>query len=134
MNWKLVASLSAFGVLMGFASVLGWTGKLEGPLWIAIGSVCAVVIARSVPDRHARHGFLVGMFGAMASQLIAAALMPTYLANNPNVAAELSAVPAGLTPQTLFLLAAPHIGLVSGLVLALVSTIAARLIRGRAMR
>ena len=37
MNWKLIGLLAGFGVLMGVASVLGFTEGIEAPLWLAIG-------------------------------------------------------------------------------------------------
>lgn len=39
MNWQLSGGLSAFGVLMGVASILRFTRGLEGLPWLLIAGV-----------------------------------------------------------------------------------------------
>ncbi len=109
MNRKLIASLSIFGLLMGFASVLGLTKGIEWLLWLIIGIFSAVWISRKVSSRRFLHGFLVGIFAGLFSPLIQFLFFSTYLLNNPEFAEKFDQVPAGLAPGTFVLISAPVI-------------------------
>jgi hypothetical protein len=48
------------GVAMGWATAFFLPNRLEGPCWIAIFLVCAILVARRAPGLYFLHGFLVG--------------------------------------------------------------------------
>jgi hypothetical protein len=64
MNWKLVVAVAAFGVVMGLASVLGWTDGLEGWLWLAILSSASVA---SLAGNRRSSGCTASLSGSLAA-------------------------------------------------------------------
>lgn len=128
MNWKLVLLLAAFGVVMGLASVLGWTAGIELWLWLAIAVICIIVLFRLAPAKLWLHGFFVGLIGGGVAPVIQFLLFATYVANNPELQQEFAQVPGGLEPRYFVLLLAPVAGLVSGGVLAAGVWVAAKVV------
>ena len=131
MDRRLIAMLSVAGVVMGVASVLGWTQHREGVLWLVIAIASAFVIAREAPRAFFLHGFWTGLFAGIASTLIQCALYSTYLANNPDSAAQIQTMPATWNPRVMLLIFAPLLGLANGVVIGLLSWVASRMIKRR---
>lgn len=131
MNWRLIGALPGFGVLMGVASVLGFTKGLEGLLWLAIAGVCVWLVVRRVPSRWFLHGFCVGLAGGTAAPIIQVLFFSTYMANNPDLATKFAEIPGGMEPRTFFLVFTPGIAMVSGLVLGLLCWLVGTLTRKR---
>jgi hypothetical protein len=127
MNWKLIAPLAGFGVLMGVASVLGFTAGIEGLLWLFIGLICVGAIVWKAPGRSFQHGFLVGLIGGAVAPLVQFLFFSTYIANNPELSARFSEIPGGLGARYFVLVLAPIIGLLSGFVLGLACWAAAKM-------
>jgi uncharacterized membrane protein YGL010W len=121
MNWRLILSLSAFGLIMGIASVLGWTKGIEGVLWGIIQLFCAVWIARRVAEKHFYHGLTVGLISGTVAPLIQFILFPIYVSNNPEFMESFTQAPAPVSPRYFPLVLAPLIGSASGLVLGLLA-------------
>ncbi len=47
MNWKLIFSLSIFGLAMGVVSILGFVPpRFEWLYWLVIDLICAIVVAK----------------------------------------------------------------------------------------
>ena len=126
MNWKLIGLLSGFGVLMGVASVLGFTKGLEGLLWPVIGGICVLLVVWRAPGRLFLHGFCVGLIGGAVAPVIQVLLFSTYMANNPELATRFAEFPVGMEARYFFLMLSPVIGLVSGLLLGFVCWLVAR--------
>jgi uncharacterized membrane protein YeaQ/YmgE (transglycosylase-associated protein family) len=126
MNWRLIFTLSVVGVLMGVATVLGITKGMEGLLWLIIAIFCAFWIARNVKEKHFQHGLLVGVIAGSIAPLIQVLLFSTYAANNPEIVRD---APPGWSARTLFLIMTPFIGVVSGLVLGLLTWAAGKVFR-----
>jgi len=116
MNWKLILTLSVFGVLMGIASVFGLTKGIEPLLWLVIWIFCAFWVTRQMKTKLFQHGFMVGLTTGLIALLIQVALFSTYAANNPEINRD---VPGGWSARTLFLILSPFISVISGLVLGL---------------
>ena len=129
MNWRLIISLSVFGVAMGVASVLGFTKGLEPVLWLVIAFFCAVVIARTVRAKHLAHGFLTGVITGGLAPLIQALWFPTYIANNPKVSDQFKQLPPNFSARTLFFVLVPILAIVSGVVLGLLSWVGSKVIK-----
>jgi hypothetical protein len=135
MNWRLVALLSLYGVIMGIASVLGHASGKEALWWLVAAVVCAGIIAWREPARAFRHGFVVGTLGGMATPFIQALFFSTYREHNPQIVADLEHLPLGLGAPTFILLLSPATAAVNGVVLGLLSWIAGwAVIRSRAER
>ena len=131
MDRKLVGMLSVAGVVMGVASVLGWTQRIEFVLWLVIAIAAAFVIAREAPRAFFLHGFWTGLLAGIASPLIQCALYATYVANNPDTAAQLQTMPANWSPRVVLLVFAPLMGLAYGACVGLLSWIASKMIKRR---
>jgi hypothetical protein len=127
MNWKLISLLSGFGVLMGVASVLGFTKGLEGLLWLVIAAVCVCLVAWRAPGRWFLHGFCVGLIGGAVAPVIQVLFFSSYMANNPDLATRFAEIPGGMEARYFFLMLTPAIGLLSGLVLGFVCWLVAKL-------
>ena len=127
MSWKLIGLLAGFGVLMGVASVLGFTAGTEGLLWLFIGLICVGVIVWKAPRRWFQHGFFVGLIGGAGAPLIQFLFFPSYMANNPELSTRFAEIPGGMNARYFVLVLAPIIGLIGGLVLGLVCWLVAKL-------
>ena len=131
MKWRLITALSGLGLLMGFASVAGFSGGREGVAWLVIAAISAFVLSRSVPHAAFRHGFVAGLIGGIPAPLTQVALFPTYLANNPEMATKFQQVPGGMSARGFVLAITPIIGVGSGLVLGVLALAASRLFGSR---
>jgi hypothetical protein len=127
MNWKLIGLLCGFGVLMGGASVLGFTKGVEGLLWLVIGVICVWLIVWRAPVRFLPHGFFVGLIGGAVAPVIQFLFFSAYLANNPELATRFAEIPGGMEPRYFVLMLTPIIGLISGLMLGLACWLVAKL-------
>ena len=128
MNWKIIIGISLTGVLMGVGLVAGWIGGLEGEAWFLISIPCGVVIAKNVKTRRFLHGFLAGAIAGIIGAAIEVVFMPTYLANNPETARMFAETLGEFSPRMLMLILVPFVGLISGLVLGVISVLIARLL------
>lgn len=127
MNWKWIVRLSSLGVLMGIASVQGFTRGIETWLWLASGVLCAIWLVRVVNTKHFLNGFMVGLIGGGIAPVIQIALFSAYLSNNPGVAEEFNQMQTGFEPRTLVVLLTPVIAVMSGAALGLLTWIAGRI-------
>ncbi len=128
MNWKLILSLSGFGVIMGALSVLGWTRGVEGWLWLAIGIFCAGWMGTQLAERRFLHGFLVGLIGGAVGPAIQAVFFSTYVANNPEFSQAAAQLPPGIPFILIPIIAIPIGGLFSGVALGLLTLLAGKLL------
>ena len=132
MNWKLIFTLSLFGVAMAVASVFGLTRKIEPLLWLVIFVACAIFIARYCVAKYFLHGFLLSLIDGIWISLIHAAFFSTFIKNNPEMAAAFQNLPAGISLRVLNLIIGPIDGAIFGVVLGLFAWIAAKLLRKKA--
>ena len=61
MSWRLIILLSMLGLAMAIGTVTVLPSSAEGPLWLTIFVIDAIVIARRAPGRFFVLGFLVGL-------------------------------------------------------------------------
>lgn len=129
MDWKLVLSLSLFGLAMGLATVFFIPPTIEPVFWLIIFLVCAYVIAKQRPAKHFLHGLFVGLVNSVwvtASHIV---FLGRYLDNHPREAAMMTSMPLSDSPRLMMALTGPVIGLVSGLVIGILAWIAARILK-----
>jgi uncharacterized membrane protein YeaQ/YmgE (transglycosylase-associated protein family) len=129
MNWKLILSLSVFGVVMGLASVSGVTKGIEGWLWLVVWLICVVWIARAVATKRFQHGFMVGFIGGAVAPLIQGLLYSTYTKNNPEMTQQFDRVTQGLPARPFVMVSGLIIGLITGLVVGAVTWVAGKFIK-----
>ena len=108
MNVRLVLTLSLQGLLIGIGSITGIIRSgVESIVWIAVFVISAIAIIRRAPDRPFRHGFVAVFLAAVLSQLVQVVFFDRYLSYNPQSAASLKALPAGIPPRVFVLLLTP---------------------------
>jgi uncharacterized membrane protein len=126
MNWKLILQLSAFGLVMAFATVSMVPQNDEPFCWLIIFILCAYIIAKNAPSKYFLHGFLVSMVNCVWIVCVHMIMYKEYIANHPQMASMNTTMSAH--PRLAMLVIGPFFGAVSGLVLGLFAWIASRLL------
>ena len=120
MSWKLVLSLSLFGLAMGVATVFVIRSDIEPFCWLGIFIVCAFVIAKRAPGKYFLHGLCVSLLNSVWITAIHVALFDKYIAAHPKEAAMMMQA-HWAAPKVMKLVTGPAIGLASGIVLGLLA-------------
>jgi len=128
MNWKLILSLSLFGLAMGVATVFWIPSNVEPWVWLVIFAICAYLIVTNAQGKFFGHGLLVGIANSVWITSAHLLLFDTYAARHPQEI-EASAKMMPDAPRLLMLTTGPVIGVISGLILGLFAIIAARIVR-----
>jgi len=122
MNLKLWL-LSLFGVIMGFASVYGFTQDNEWIYWLIIGLISGYIVSKVTDKKVFVKSVVIGLFMGIFTGIIQSAMFDTYLLNNPKSLDGFKQIPVSLEPQYVLLFAAPFTGIVFGLFIGLVAFI-----------
>ncbi len=123
MNWKLIISLSAFGIALGLCSLVGIAALFLWPIVIVV-SVC--LISARASGRFALHGFAVG---AMI-QLWAGAISAYYIFDLSRVGI-VEVTPHNIHPQIINALGTAAAAAVTGAVIAALVWLSTKLERRR---
>lgn len=127
MNWKLIFSLSLFGVVMGGLSLFGYTQHgVEPVLWLVSGLFISFLIAKYAPKRVFMHGLWVGIIEGILKSLITFAGWDLYTQNN-NM--EMYGGPAPIAANFFTLILGIIIGAVYGIFLGLISVLFRKLLK-----
>jgi hypothetical protein len=129
MNWRLILSLSLLGIVLGIASVFGFTSGREWLAWLCIGAYSAWKFATRSREELFLHGFYLGILTGCFSSVVQALFISTFLANNPRMVEALNALPHDLHPAAVILIMGPIIGTVSGVVFGVLAVIIGKLVR-----
>ena len=132
LDFKLIVTLSMFGLVMALASVFFLPASIEPVIWLVIFAFCAVVIARSGVRKPFLHGFLVSLANCVWITSAHVLFAPTYLANHPERIEMLKSMPDPDSPRLMIAMTGPVFGIVSGLVLGLFAFIASKLVKAKA--
>lgn len=124
-DWKIVLSLSLFGLAMGVATVFFIPSKTEPIFWLAIFVACAVIIARRCKGSYFLNGLFVSLVNSVWITTAHVVLFDAYAASH---AQEVSMAAQMGSPRLMMLMTGPVVGLVSGLILGLFSWIASKLV------
>jgi len=127
MNWKLIFSLSLFGLAMGIATVYVIPSNIEPIFWLVIFIICAIIIARVLPARHFLHGLMVGIVNSIWITAAHILLFDAYIAHHAREAAMMGSMP--MPPKAMMAVVGPCIGVVSGIVMGLFAWIAGKIVR-----
>jgi hypothetical protein len=131
MNWRLVLRLSLFGLAMGIATVFVIPSNLEPLFWLAIFVVTAYAIATATGGRFFLHGLAAGIANSVWVTSTHVLLFREYLANHPQEAAMMTSMPLPDSPRLMMAMVGPVIGVISGVVIGILSVIAGRLVGAR---
>ena len=129
MNWRLILSLSLLGIVLGIASVFGFTSGREWLAWLCIGAYSAWKFATRSREELFLHGFYLGILTGCFSSVVQALFISTFLANNPRMVEALNALPHDLHPAAVIHIMGPIIGTVSGVVFGVLAVIIGKLVR-----
>jgi hypothetical protein len=116
MNWRLILSLSLFGLVLGIASVIGLTREREWIGWLLIGAYAAWKFGTRIREEFFLHGFYLGILTGVFGSCVQALFISAYLGSNPRMVEALNALPQGLHPSAVILIMGPIIGTVIGVV------------------
>ena len=131
MNWRLIITLSLFGLAMGIATVALIPSNIEPLAWLVIVVICAYIIARRAMSKFFLHGLLVSLTNSIwitASHML---LFDMYIANHPHEEAMTASMPFSAHPRIVMAVMGPLIGAASGVVLGIFSAIASKLTQRR---
>ncbi len=137
MNWKLIFSLSLFGLAMAFATVYFIPGNVEVWVWLLIFIIVAWIIAKRATGNYFFHGFMVSIFNCVWIVAAHVLLYNTYMANHPDEMKMMHPMLSGmhmdhyahLHPRQGMIIMGPFWGIVFGLVLGLFSWIASKIVK-----
>ena len=129
MNWKLVFSLSMFGLAMGLASLFGLTRGIEQYLWLVIFVLYAVWIVKHTHGHYFLHGLFVSFINGIWISIIHSFFFSTYIANNPEQLEVYEKMPKFLPPELMMLIVGPIFGLLFGLISGLFAFLAGKILK-----
>jgi hypothetical protein len=127
MNWKLIFQLSLFGLAMAIATVFVIPSNIEPLFWLVIFVICARIIARRVRRQYFLHGFLVSIGNCVWITATHFLLFDQYIVRHADEAQMMAQLNFPVSPRVFMALTGPVIGVVSGLVLGVLSVLAAKL-------
>jgi len=130
MNWKLIFSLSMFGLFMAFATVFFISSHIEPIFWLLIFLICAYLVAKNAPEKYFLHGFLTSLVNCVWITAVHVLLFTQYAANHVQEIEGSAQFPilAG-HPHKQMVIIGPIIGIISGLVLGLFCFIASKIVK-----
>ena len=129
MNWKLIFSLSLFGLFMAFATVYFISSDVEPFCWLIIFVICAYIIAKNCTSKYFLQGLLVSLVNSVWITAVHIILYDTYIAHHANEAAMMRNMPFPNHPRRMMLVVGPVIGLISGIVLGLFAFVASKIVK-----
>ena len=131
MNWKLILLLSSFGLLIGVASLFGFTHGIEPLLWLLIFLLYAWWIANNCNRLHFIHAFLASVLDGTWIAIIHFIFFSTYIRHNPEVLERFKTLPPGVNLRVLTLVMGPLVGAIFGVVAGLFAYVVWRIIKRR---
>lgn len=111
-----IALFSLVPILMAILSILGYTVGIEPLLWSIFAFGTGVTLTSLSPKRLLLNSLMIGISWGLLSGLIQAMFFITYLANNPQIAAEFKEIDT-MSPRLLPIIAGPIMGLFVGFVI-----------------
>jgi len=132
MNWKLIFSLSLFGLAMAFASVFWIPEKMEWVFWLVIFLICAFLIAKNAPGKYFLHGLMVSIVNSIWITIAHITFYTTYAANHPSWLEMNAKGPLAEHPKRMMAVSGPIAGLLFGIILGLLAFLASKLVKRRA--
>ena len=85
MNWKLIFSLSLFGLAMALGTISLIPLSIEPACWLLIFVICARLIARFAPGDYFAHGFLLSIVNCVWITAAHAIFYLPYLMHHPQM-------------------------------------------------
>ena len=131
MNWKLIFTLSLFGLAMAFGSVFFIPENREWIFWLVIFIICAYLIAKYAPGKYFLHGLLVSIVNSIWITIVQIAFYTTYVASHPAWLEMNAKGPLAEHPKRMMAVSGPIAGIAFGLVLGLLALLASKMVKRR---
>jgi hypothetical protein len=128
MDWQLIGRLSMFGLVMGIATVFWIPSNIEPFCWLVIFLICGVAIGRSASMPFVT-GLLLGLancFWITAEHIV---FFGQYVATHPRETEVMKSMPMPDSPRLMMAVTGPVVGIISGVVIGLLSLLASTLAR-----
>jgi len=129
MNWKLIFSLSLFGLAMAFGTVYFISSKVEPFCWGGIMLVSAFFIAKNANGKYFLHGLFTSLANCVWITGAHVALFTTYIASHQEELKMMADMPFHDHPRRMMLIAGPIVGIISGIVLGVLSLLASKIFK-----
>jgi hypothetical protein len=104
-------------MLMGTASLFGYTRNIELVLWIIISLISALFITRTTTHKIFLHGVMAGIGMAISNVMVQIAFFSLYVQHNPRAAEDLDRFTEIVTPQWFLFISSPFVGGIYGLLI-----------------
>lgn len=124
MNWRLLVYLSLFGFVMAIATVSFIPTNLEPILWLFVFGFSAYSIAKHCDSRFFFHGFILCIINCIYIVAFHTAFFDAYSLAHADLIAR---VPQGMSARMFFAATGPVFGVISGILLGLLSVGTAKL-------
>lgn len=131
MNWRLIFQLSLFGLAMGLATVFFVPSTIEPFLWLVIFIISAYLIATRAGGSYFLHGLMVGIGNSIWITAVHVALFQAYADRHAQEIAMSASMGLRTHPRLMMALTGPIIGIISGIVIGLLSLLASRFVKRR---
>jgi hypothetical protein len=126
LKWTNIYFFSLFGLLMGTASLFGYTQNYELLLWIAIALASALLIARTTTHKIFLHGVLAGVGMGLSNAMVQISFFSLYVQHNSHAAAELEHFTNAFSPQWFLFVSSPFVGGMYGSLIGALSVAASK--------
>jgi hypothetical protein len=133
MNWKLIFTLSLFGLVMALGTISLIPQTIEPALWLLVFVIVARLIARFANGNYFAHGFLVSMVNCVWITAAHALFFVPYLIHHPQMVEMSKKIPF-LQDHTRWqmLVVGPIFGVIFGLIQGLFAFLASKINRAPA--
>jgi len=121
MNWKLIFSLTLFGVAIAFAGVLRLPGRIEAYIWLLVFVIYAVVIVRMTTGKYFLEALVICTINGVWIGIIHAIFISRYLSIHPVMRQIYRMMPLSHHRRLLTVIIEPMIGVLMGTVAGLIA-------------
>jgi len=130
MNWKLTFQLSAFGLIMAFATVSLIPEHIEFVFWLGIFIFCAYVIAKVCRRQYFLNGFMVSIINGIWIVAAHVAFYSSFVAHHVDTVKVTLGIPPDMPmhPRLKMVIDGPFFAIGFGLILGLFSFIASKIV------
>jgi hypothetical protein len=129
MNWRLLFSLSLFGLAMGLITITLVPSMIEPLFWLIVFSICAYFIAKYAPGKYFLHGFVLSLMNSVWITSSHILFYNSYISHHADMADMASKTSMANHPRLLMALMGPLFGVLFGLIMGLFAFIASKLVR-----
>jgi hypothetical protein len=132
MNWKLIFTLSLFGLAMSVATVFWIPEKVEGLFWLVIFIINGYFLAKNLSGKYFINGFMISIVNCVYIVAAHVIFYHQYLENHPSMREmnhNMHMQYFSDHPRQAMIIMGPLFGIVFGLVQGLIAWIASKIVK-----